>query len=122
MVVVTVMIMMLRCGGCRVQWHPCHCPLPTIASPPLCPHLSPHSLQRLTPERGFSTFKFLPGSGDNVIVAIKSAEEAATDRQTAYITVYKRNPADDSWKVVMEETEIPGDAKFEGLEVIDPDN
>lgn len=79
-------------------------------------------LQRLTPERGFSTFKFLPGSGDNVIVAIKSAEEAATDRQTAYITVYKRNPADDSWKVVMEETEIPGDAKFEGLEVIDPDN
>lgn len=93
-----------------------------ITAAPDFSDMKAQTVGRLTPERGFSTFKFLPGSGDNVIVAIKSAEEAATDRQTAYITVYKRNPADDSWKVVMEETEIPGDAKFEGLEVIDPDN
>lgn len=74
---------------------------------------------RLTPERGFSTFKFLPGSGDNIIIAIKSAEEAATDRQTAFLTMYKSN-GDGSWRVIMEEQEIPGDAKFEGLEVIEP--
>jgi soluble calcium-activated nucleotidase 1 len=72
--------------------------------------------QKLTPERGFSSFKFLPGSRDTIIVALKSAEEAATDRQTTFITMYQQT-ADGKFRVVMEETEIPGDAKFEGIEI-----
>lgn len=74
---------------------------------------------RITPERGFSTFKFLPGSRDTVIVALKSEENSATDSQTSYITVYGEQ-ADGSWKVLLEETELPGASKFEGLEVIEP--
>jgi soluble calcium-activated nucleotidase 1 len=95
-------------------------------------------LQRITPVRGFSTFKFLPGSKDSVIIAIKSEENSALDRQTAYVTLYgideeatakaaaegknddNHNNAALRWKVLMEETEIPGEAKFEGLEVIEP--
>jgi soluble calcium-activated nucleotidase 1 len=36
---------------------------------------------KITPERGFSSFKFLPGSRDTVILALKSVEEAATGKQ-----------------------------------------
>lgn len=72
-------------------------------------------VQKLTPERGFSSFKFLPHSRDQVIVALKSAEDAALDRQTAFVTIFQL--VGDKWKVVLEETEIPGDAKFEGLEI-----
>jgi len=36
---------------------------------------------KITPERGFSTFKFLPGTRDNVILALKSVEEGATGKQ-----------------------------------------
>lgn len=36
---------------------------------------------KITPERGFSSFKFLPGSRDSIILALKSVEEAATGRQ-----------------------------------------
>lgn len=74
----------------------------------------------LTPERGFSSFKFLPGSRDTVIVALKSAEDAATDGQTAFITVYGQAADGASWRVLLDETEIPGGAKFEGIEVLDP--
>jgi hypothetical protein len=75
--------------------------------------------QEITPERGFSSFKFLPGSRDTVIVALKSEENSATDAQTSYLTIYGEQ-ADGSWRVLLEETELPGAAKFEGLEVIDP--
>ncbi len=63
-------------------------------------------LQHITPERGFSTFKFVPGSGDNVILALKSAEYSATDRQTSYVTVLTLDG-----KELMPETEIAGDMK-----------
>jgi len=41
----------------------------------------------LTPRRGFSSFKFLPGSRNKVIVALKSEEDAHAETQTTYITV-----------------------------------
>jgi Apyrase len=35
----------------------------------------------ITPERGFSSFKFLPGTRDTVIIALKSEEKSVTDSQ-----------------------------------------
>ena len=64
-----------------------------------------------TPSRGFSEFKFLPGSNDNVIVAIKSEENEKQNLQNSFITVFTLDG-----KILLEETEIPGKHKFEGLE------
>lgn len=36
---------------------------------------------QVVPERGFSSFKFVPGTHDQVIMAIKSVEDSATDTQ-----------------------------------------
>ena len=69
-------------------------------------HITP-----LTPTRGFSDFKFLPGSKDQIIVALKSEENEEAQTQNTYITVFDVNG-----KILMEETEIPGMMKFEGLE------
>ncbi|KAG5185700.1 apyrase family protein [Tribonema minus] len=66
----------------------------------------------IMPERGFSSFKFLPGTRDTVIVALKSEERSADNSQNTYITVF-----DLEGRVLLEETEMPGLAKFEGLEV-----
>lgn len=71
-------------------------------------HMTP-----LTPTRGFSDFKFLPGSEDRVIVALKSEENEEQQTQNTYITVF-----DVDGKVLMEETEIPGGMKFEGIEFV----
>ena len=71
-------------------------------------HITP-----LTPTRGFSDFKFLPGSKDNVIVALKSEENEEEQTQNSYITVF-----DLDGRVLMEETEVPGGMKFEGLEFL----
>ena len=69
-------------------------------------HITP-----VTPTRGFSDFKFLPGSKDRIIVALKSEENEEAQTQNTYITVFDVNG-----KILMEETEIPGMMKFEGLE------
>ena len=65
----------------------------------------------LTPTRGFSEFKFLPGSKDSVIVALKSEENEEEKTQNSYIMVFNLDGT-----MLMEETEIPGKMKFEGLE------
>jgi soluble calcium-activated nucleotidase 1 len=46
-------------------------------------------------------------------VALKSAENAETGKQTTFITVFDR-----SGNVLLEETEVPGEAKFEGIEFV----
>lgn len=71
----------------------------------------------LTPERGFSSMKFLPGSHDGVMVALKSAENADLGQQTTFLTIYG-DAGNGQWKVLMEETELPGGYKFEGLEIL----
>ena len=65
---------------------------------------------KVTPLRGFSSFKFVPRSDDTVIVAIKSVEVEAEKRQTSFITVF-----DVDGNVFMDETEIPGAKKYEGV-------
>jgi soluble calcium-activated nucleotidase 1 len=85
--------------------------------PPSPPPPSPAPPQTISPLRGFSSAKFLPGSRDSVIIALKSEENSERDRQTSYFTVYGEND-DGSWRVLLDEVELPGEAKFEGLEVL----
>ncbi len=73
-------------------------------------HITP-----LTPTRGFSTFKFVPGTNDDVIVALKSEENEALGTQTSHITVFEVS----SGNILLPETEIAGGFKFEGLEFVD---
>lgn len=64
----------------------------------------------LLPLRGFSSFKFLPGSQDSIIVALKTEEYQG---QTAtYIVAFTI-----SGTIIMPETKVV-DKKFEGLEFI----
>eukprot|EP01063_Lacrimia_lanifica_P015403 TRINITY_DN2217_c0_g1_i1.p1 TRINITY_DN2217_c0_g1~~TRINITY_DN2217_c0_g1_i1.p1 ORF type:complete len:351 (+),score=134.71 TRINITY_DN2217_c0_g1_i1:42-1094(+) len=66
----------------------------------------------LTPERGFSTAKFVPGTGDTIMVALKSEEKEAENTQATYITVF-----DIYGKTYLEETFVASN-KYEGLEFI----
>jgi soluble calcium-activated nucleotidase 1 len=62
----------------------------------------------LTPERGFSSFKFVPHTDDTVLVAIKSVELG--DAQESYLTVL-----DIQGNVLLADTKLPGDHKYEGV-------
>lgn len=64
----------------------------------------------LIPVRGFSSFKFLPGSQDTVIVALKTEEYLG--RTATYIVAFTIEGT-----VLMSESKIM-DKKFEGLEFI----
>ncbi|CAH0520784.1 unnamed protein product [Peronospora belbahrii] len=65
---------------------------------------------KVTPLRGFSSFKFVPRTDDSVVVAIKSVEVEDEKKQTSFITVF-----DLEGNVLMDETEIPGAKKYEGV-------
>lgn len=62
------------------------------------------------PSHGFSSFKFIPGSDDGVIVAIKSEELKGST--ASYIMAFTING-----KILMPETKI-GDIKYEGVEFV----
>lgn len=62
------------------------------------------------PSHGFSSFKFIPGSEDEVIIAIKSEELKGS--VSSYAMAFKIDG-----KILMPETKI-GDIKFEGIEFI----
>uniref|UniRef100_A0A0G4HCH4 Apyrase n=1 Tax=Chromera velia CCMP2878 TaxID=1169474 RepID=A0A0G4HCH4_9ALVE len=70
--------------------------------------------QLVDPARGFSSFKFVPGTKDGVILALKSLEDGASGTQKSYLSVL--STAGDT---LMEETEVPSGHKFEGLEFVD---
>ncbi|CAN0008002.1 unnamed protein product [Discosporangium mesarthrocarpum] len=67
----------------------------------------------IVPTHGFSTFKFVPGTGDQVIAALKSEESEEKGTQETFMTVFTLDG-----EVLMEETRLPGGYKFEGLEFI----
>lgn len=71
-----------------------------------------------TPERGFSSVKFLPGSRDSVVLALKSEENAEAGSQRTFLAIYQEDQASGTWKTLMEETPLPIDKKFEGVEVL----
>lgn len=62
------------------------------------------------PARGFSSFKFIPGTEDNVIIALRTEE---LDGKTAtFITAFTTDG-----EYILEDTHI-ADLKYEGLEFI----
>lgn len=64
----------------------------------------------LNPIRGFSSFKFLPGSQDSIIVALKTEEYQG--RTATYIMAFTLEGL-----ILMPESKVM-DKKFEGLEFI----
>ncbi|XP_061889352.1 soluble calcium-activated nucleotidase 1-like [Entelurus aequoreus] len=64
----------------------------------------------LNPTRGFSSFKFVPHTDDQIILALKSEEDGGTI--ASYMMAFTLDG-----RVLMPETKI-GDVKYEGLEFI----
>nr|CAD7260222.1 unnamed protein product [Timema shepardi] len=64
----------------------------------------------ITPTHGFSSFRFVPGTSDRIIVALKSVEDAGLT--ATYIMAF-----DITGKIILEETKV-ADFKYEGLEFI----
>ncbi|XP_077426993.1 soluble calcium-activated nucleotidase 1b [Vanacampus margaritifer] len=64
----------------------------------------------LNPTHGFSSFKFVPDTDDQIVLALKSEEDAG--RIASYIMAFTLDG-----QVLMPETKI-GDEKYEGLEFI----
>ena len=62
------------------------------------------------PTHGFSSFKFVPGTEDEIIVALKSEEDQG--KIASYIMAFTIDG-----EVLMKETKI-GDHKYEGVEFI----
>jgi len=71
----------------------------------------------IIPERGYSSFKFVPGSTGTIIAALKSEEDE--DKQTGqatqatYFTVF-----DLKGNELLPQTQIPGRHKYEGIEFL----
>ncbi|KAA0705171.1 Soluble calcium-activated nucleotidase 1 [Triplophysa tibetana] len=64
----------------------------------------------LNPTHGFSSFKFVPNTDDQIIVALKSEEDAG--KIATYIVAFTLDG-----RILLPETKI-GDVKYEGLEFI----
>lgn len=64
----------------------------------------------LSKTRGFSSFKFIPETNDQVIVALKSEEVAG--KIASYLTIFKIDG-----KILLKERHI-GEVKYEGIEFI----
>lgn len=73
-------------------------------------HVTVRHVGPLNPTHGFSSFKFVPDTDDQIILALKSEEDAG--RIATYITAFTLDG-----QVLMPETKI-GNVKFEGLEFI----
>eukprot|EP01054_Gregarina_sp_Poly1_P002209 Gregarina_sp_Poly_1__2208@NODE_158_length_12340_cov_321_502159_g140_i0_p4_GENE_NODE_158_length_12340_cov_321_502159_g140_i0NODE_158_length_12340_cov_321_502159_g140_i0_p4_ORF_typecomplete_len467_score68_91Apyrase/PF06079_11/2_8e95_NODE_158_length_12340_cov_321_502159_g140_i036735073 len=64
------------------------------------------------PERGFSSFKFLPGTDDKIIIALRSAENEAKGTQETYLSVFSIKG-----DMLSEETQVSASQKYEGIEI-----
>ncbi|KAK0403829.1 hypothetical protein QR680_017144 [Steinernema hermaphroditum] len=60
--------------------------------------------------RGFSAFQFVPGSKDDLIVALKSEEKDGVP-QASYITVFSVS----SGRILLNESQLDGKFKYEGI-------
>ncbi|XP_016978315.1 apyrase [Drosophila rhopaloa] len=67
--------------------------------------------ENTTPTHGFSSFKFLPGTDDSIIVALKSEE--LNGKTATFITAF-----DIKGKTLLPEMRIESDYKYEGFEFI----
>lgn len=65
---------------------------------------------KINPTHGFSSFKFIPATDDNIIVALKSEED--NGRIASYLLAFDLNG-----NILMPEFKI-GDVKYEGIEFV----
>ena len=72
--------------------------------------ITPTHIGDLIDTHGFSSVKFVPGTNEQLLVALKSEEVHGTT--ASYIMVFDR-----LGKVILKETKI-GDHKYEGVEFI----
>lgn len=70
----------------------------------------PSRVGTLNPTHGFSSFKFVPNTDDQIMVALKSEEDAG--KIATYIMAFTLDG-----RILLPETKI-GDVKYEGIEFI----
>lgn len=78
------------------------------------PDFSDIAVSRVGPldlTRGFSSFKFVPDTDDRIVLALKSQEDAG--KVASYILAFTLDG-----RVLLPETKIADDVKYEGLEFI----
>lgn len=68
-------------------------------------------LDNYSPSHGFSSFKFVPGSENRIIVALQTEE--LNGRTATYITAFTIDG-----KTLMKPQKISSDLKYEGFEFI----
>lgn len=68
------------------------------------------TIGQLNPLHGFSSFKFIPGTDDSIIVALKSEEDKG--KIASYILAF-----DIKGNILMPEMKI-GNVKYEGIEFV----
>lgn len=73
--------------------------------------ISMQRVGKLLITHGFSSFKFVPGSQDNLVIALKTEEDGP--KIASYIMAFRL----DDLEVVLDEVHI-GDHKYEGIEFI----
>uniref|UniRef100_A0A6I8N5A7 Soluble calcium-activated nucleotidase 1 n=1 Tax=Ornithorhynchus anatinus TaxID=9258 RepID=A0A6I8N5A7_ORNAN len=73
-------------------------------------HIAVSRIGEVSPTHGFSSFKFVPDTDDQVIVALKSEEEGG--RAATYIMAFTLDG-----RFLLPETRI-GDVKYEGIEFV----
>ncbi|XP_023343490.1 soluble calcium-activated nucleotidase 1 [Eurytemora carolleeae] len=73
-------------------------------------HIESRTVGEIVPTHGFSSFKFLPGSNDEIIIALKSEEFEG--KISSYVMVFNIQG-----KILLPEQKI-ADKKFEGIEFV----
>lgn len=69
------------------------------------------TIGELRPTRGYSSFRFIPGTGDSIIIALKTEELSGTT--ATYVTIFDING-----KIYLDDLKIPTQFKYEGLEFV----
>lgn len=69
------------------------------------------TIGEVNPVRGYSSFKFVPGTENKVIIALKSEEDAGQTR--TYVTVFDINE-----RILVKDTLLSDKYKFEGVEFV----
>lgn len=66
------------------------------------------------PDRGFSSFKFIPGTNDKYIIALRSSEKLGLAHSSStYLSIFSV----EGHLLTPEEIEVSKDFKFEGIEI-----
>ena len=62
--------------------------------------------------RGFSAFRFIPGTDDNLIIALKTAENPETKKMKTYVTVFTVDG-----QIYLDDQHVEED-KYEGIDFL----